>query len=107
MLKTGTRPATPWEISKRAQDPTWLLRHGLRHEPAFGKNVGKAATKVHRQYRVLQGGYQGPRKHRRKLIVAWERASLCIQCKRPIQTTVVKTVYKGQVGLVHKFHRGQ
>jgi len=102
--KTGTRPVTPWEMSKRVSNPDWLHKHGLRHEPTWGGNAPVAPKRVHRQFRVLRGGYQGPRKHHRVLIVAWERALLCIQCKQPIQTTAVRGVYEGRQGLIHKHH---
>lgn len=103
--KTGTRPTTPWEMSRRMEDPAFLAKHGLRHMPSTSwATPGKAATPVRRGIRVIVGGYQGPRNHARRLVWAWGRAALCIQCSRPIQTTAVRSVYKGKYGLLHKSH---
>lgn len=103
--KTGTRPVLAQELSNRMSDPGWQRRRGMHHEPVDGWSApGRAPDRVHRAFRVLKGGYQGPRKHARRLVVAWERAALCIQCSKPILSTAYASTYKGKEGLRHAFH---
>jgi hypothetical protein len=105
MPKTGTRPPTNVETALRMTNPDWLHKRGLSHEPVFGWSApGKAVNTVHRQLRVLQGGYQGRRRHHRKLVVAWERVTGCVQCGAPIRSTARAGVYEGKRGLIHAFH---
>jgi hypothetical protein len=102
--KAGTRPPTSDELALRMTDPGWRRKRGFNHEPVSGWSAPGAVISVSRPLRVLQGGYPGRRKHPRKLVVAWERVAVCVQCGAPIRSTARAGVYKDKRGLIHAFH---